>query len=142
VKKKVIAEIKLNVPAGKANPSPPVGPILGQRGLNIMLFCQQFNEKTKEMKPGTPIPVIISAYADKSFTFILKNPPVSFFIKEFSGIASGSKTPGREVIGQLLIDKVVEIAKIKMIDMGVDNLESAVNMVKGTARSMGVKVIE
>ncbi|MDJ1257239.1 MAG: 50S ribosomal protein L11 [Candidatus Midichloria sp.] len=142
MKKKVVAEIKLEIPAGKANPAPPIGPALGQRGLNIMEFCKQFNDRTKEMKQGAPIPVIISAYADKSFSFILKNPPVSYFVKEFAGIASGSKTAGRATAGQIAIDKVKEIAKIKIVDMSIDDLESAVNMVKGTARSMGVQVVE
>ena len=142
VKKKVVAEIKLEIFAGKASPAPPIGPALGQKGLNIMDFCKQFNEKTKEMKSGTPVPVIISAYTDKSFTFVLKDPPVSYYIKEFSGIVGGSKTPGRDIAGQINIDKVKEIAKIKMKDMDVDNLESAVSMVKGTARSMGIQVVE
>lgn len=142
MKKKVVAEIKLEIPAGKANPAPPIGPALGQKGLNIMDFCKQFNEKTKEMKSGTPVPVIISAYADKSFSFILKDPPVSYYVKEFSGIKSGSKTPGRAVVGQITVDKVREIAMIKMKDMDVDNLKSAMNMVEGTARSMGVQVVE
>ncbi|WHQ47099.1 MAG: 50S ribosomal protein L11 [Candidatus Midichloria sp.] len=142
MKKKVVAEIKLEIPAGKATPAPPIGPALGQRGLNIMEFCKQFNDRTKEMKQGTPVPIIITAYADKSFSFVLKSPPVSYFVKEFVGIASGSKTAGRATAGQIAIGKVKEIAKIKMVDMGIDNLESAVNMVKGTARSMGVQVVE
>ncbi|AEI88807.1 ribosomal protein L11 [Candidatus Midichloria mitochondrii IricVA] len=107
-----------------------------------MEFCKQFNDRTKEMKQGAPIPVIVSAYADKSFSFILKNPPVSYFVKEFAGIASGSKVAGRAAAGRIAIDKVKEIAQIKMVDMSVDDLESAVNMVKGTARSMGVQVVE
>jgi large subunit ribosomal protein L11 len=141
VKKKLVAVIKLEIPAGKANPAPPIGPALGQRGLNIMEFCKQFNERTKEAKVGTPTPVIINAYADKSFDFITKTPPVSFYIKEFAGIASGSKTAGRATVGQISVEKVMEIAKIKMNDMGVEKIESAINMVKGTARSMGIEVL-
>lgn len=142
MKKKIVAEIKLEIQAGKANPSPPIGPALGQRGLNIVEFCKQFNDKTKDMKVGTPVPVIISAYADKSFTFILKNPPVSYFIKEFSGVNTGSKTPGRSDVGEISMDKIKEIAQIKMVDMDVELLDSAMKMVIGTACSMGIKVIE
>ena len=141
MKKKILAVIKLEIPAGKANPAPPIGPALGQRGLNIMDFCKQFNERTKEMKIGTPTPVVINAYADKTFDFITKTPPVSFYIKEFAGISSGSKTPGRAGAGKISIEKIEEIAKIKMNDMGVDKIDSAINMIKGTARSMGVEVL-
>jgi len=141
VKKKIIALIKLEIPAGKANPAPPIGPALGQRGLNIMEFCKQFNERTKDSKPGTPTPVVIEAYADKTFSFITKNPPVSYYVKEFAGISSGSKTPGRAIAGKITVEKISEIAKIKMSEMGVDRIESAMNMIKGTARSMGVEVI-
>ena len=142
MKKKILAVIKLEIPAGKANPAPPIGPALGQRGLNIMEFCKQFNERTKEMKVGTPTPVVINAYVDKTFDFITKTPPVSFYIKEFAGISSGSKTPGRAGAGKISMSKIEEIAKIKLKDMGVEKIESAISMIKGTARSMGVEVLE
>lgn len=140
--KKIVGQIKLQIPAGKANPSPPVGPALGQRGLNIMEFCKQFNERTKAMEVGMPIPVVITAYADKTFVFETKTPPVSFFVKKYSGLAKGSKIPGRERIGKISMSQVEEIAKLKMIDMGVEDIKAAMNMVAGSARSMGVEVVE
>ncbi len=142
MKKKQVGEIKLQIAAGKANPSPPVGPALGQRGLNIVEFCKQFNERTKDMEVGMPIPVIISAYADRSFTFILKTPPTSYLLKKAAGLTSGSKIAGREVIGKVPTSEVEKIAVMKMEDMGIDSLESAIKNVAGTARSMGIEVIE
>ncbi len=140
--KKKIAEVKLQVPARKATPSPPIGPVLGQRGLNIMEFCNQFNERTKDMETGMPLPVIITAYADRSFTFIIKTPPVSFLLKKAAGIEKGSKTPGRDTVGKVSAEKVLEIAKMKIEDMGIDSIESAISSVKGTARSMSIIVTE
>ena len=140
MKKKSIGDIKLQIQAGKANPAPPIGPALGQKGLNIADFCKKFNDKTKDMDQGMVLPVIITAYADKSFDFIIKSPPVSNLILKHSGIAKGSGTPGRESVGAIQKDKVKEIAKIKQQDMGVDSLESAIKMIEGTARSMGITV--
>lgn len=140
--KKVIGYIKLQIGAGSANPSPPVGPALGQRGLNIMEFCKQFNEKTKDMEKGVPVPVVITAFADKTFTFITKTPPVSYFVKKKAGVTSGSKLPGRENAGKIKVSDIAEIAKMKMADMGVDDLESAISQVEGTARASGIMVVE
>ena len=140
--KKVLGLIKLQIPAGSANPSPPVGPALGQRGLNIMDFCKQFNEKTKDMEKGIPVPVVITAYVDKSFTFIVKNPPVSYYVKKHAGLAKGCSTPGRESAGKIAISAIEEIAKIKFDEMGVSNMEAAMETIKGTARSMGIDVAE
>lgn len=139
-KKTVTAVIKLQIPAGKANPSPPVGPALGQRGLNIMEFCKQFNDRTKDFEPGMPIPVVIEAYADKTFTFIIKTPPTSYLIKKKAGLQSGSKTPGRDSAGKIKMAQVEEIAKMKMADMGVDSVDAAITQVIGTAASAGIKV--
>lgn len=140
MKKKILGYIKLQVPAGKANPSPPIGPALGQKGLNIMEFCKQFNERTKGLEIGSPVPVLITAYADKSFEFITKTTPTSFLVCKFAGLEKGSKIPGREVIGKIEAEKVLEIAKMKLSDMGVDCIDAAVSMVEGTARSMGIVV--
>jgi large subunit ribosomal protein L11 len=141
-KKTVVGQVKLQIAAGQANPSPPVGPALGQRGLNIMEFCKQFNERTNSLEKGMPVPVIITAYADKSFTFITKTQPTSFLVKQKAGLSGGSKTPGRESVGQITMKQAEEVAKMKMGDMGVDSLESAVSQVVGTATSMGIKVVE
>lgn len=141
-KKAITGYVKLQIPAGSANPSPPVGPALGQRGLNIMEFCKQFNERTKDFEKGMPIPVVITAHADKSFSFITKTPPTSYLIKKKSGVASGSKLPGRDKAGTLSKSDALEIAKMKMIDMGVEDLEVAVSQVEGTALSMGIEVVE
>ena len=140
--KKIIGFIKLQVPAGKANPSPPIGPALGQRGLNIMEFCKAFNAKTQGMEAGLPIPVVITAYADKSFTFITKLPPVSYYIKKAAGVKSASKTPGKEVAGKITMAQVKEIAEAKMPDLNCSTVEAAMNMVKGQAVSMGIQVTE
>jgi len=141
-KKKILGLIKLQIPAGKANPSPPVGPALGQKGLNIMEFCKAFNAETQKMEPGMPIPVIITAYEDKSFTFITKRPPVSYFIKTAAKLKSASKEPGKVIAGQITLAQVKEIAQNKMPDLNCSTVESAMAMVKGQAISMGIKVVE
>src|SRR3982750_4608420 len=140
--KKIVGFIKLQVPAGKANPSPPIGPALGQRGLNIMEFCKAFNAQTQKMEKGTPIPVVITAYQDRSFTFEMKTPPVSYYIKRAAKLESGSKTPGRDKAGAVSKAQVREIAEQKMKDLNTDNIESAMRMVEGSARSMGIEVTE
>ena len=140
--KKVVGYIKLQVPAGKANPSPPIGPALGQRGLAIMEFCKQFNAQTQKMEKGSPIPVVITVYQDRSFTFEMRTPPVSYFIKKAAKLESGSKTPGREPVGQVSKKQVREIAEQKMKDLNCDTIEAAMRMVEGSARSMGIEVGE
>ena len=137
--KKIDAYIKLQVAAGQANPSPPVGPALGQRGLNIMEFCKQFNARTKEMEAGTPIPVIITCFSDKSFTFVIKTPPASILLKKAAGIPSGSKTPHTHKVGKVTRKQLEEIAKIKMQDLNCHDLDSAVRLIAGSARSMGIE---
>ena len=140
--KKVVGYIKLQVPAGKANPSPPIGPALGQRGLAIMEFCKQFNAQTQNMEKGSPIPVVITVYADRSFTFEMRTPPVSYFIKKAAKVESGSKTPGRDMAGSVTKAQVKEIAEKKMKDLNCDSVDAAMRMVEGSARSMGVEVRE
>ncbi|MBX6427145.1 MAG: 50S ribosomal protein L11 [Variibacter sp.] len=140
--KKVTGYIKLQVPAGSANPSPPIGPALGQRGLNIMEFCKAFNAQTQAMEKGAPIPVVITVYQDRSFTFELKTPPVSYFLKKAAKIEKGAKTPGRGVIGSVSKAQVKEIAQQKMKDLNCDTIEAAMRMVEGSARSMGLEVRE
>jgi len=140
--KKVTGFLKLQVPAGAANPSPPIGPALGQRGLNIMEFCKAFNAQTQKMEKGVPIPVIITTYQDRSFTFEMKTPPVSYFLKKAAKLESGSKTPGREPVGQVSKKQVREIAEQKMKDLNCDTVEAAMKMVEGSARSMGLEVTE
>ena len=142
--KKIAGYIKLQVPAGKANPSPPIGPALGQRGLNIMEFCKAFNAQTqKDIDPGTPIPVIITAYADRTFSFITKTPPVSYFLKKYAGIQSGSKTPGKgDTVGKITTKQLKEIAKLKMKDLNAHDEDAAVSMLRGSALAMGLKVLE
>ena len=139
--KEVLEYIKLQIPAGGANPSPPVGPALGQRGLNIMDFCRAFNDKTKNIEKGSPIPVVITAYKDKTFKFITKLPPVSHYLKKAAKIDKGSSTPGRESVGSVTMKDIEKIAKEKMIDLNAINLEGAMNIVKGSAVSMGMEVI-
>jgi large subunit ribosomal protein L11 len=139
--KKITGYVKLQVPAGSANPSPPIGPALGQRGLNIMEFCKAFNARTAQMEKGSPIPVVITAYQDRSFTFELKLPPVSFFLKKASGITSGSKTPGRGTVGRVTRDQVREIAEKKIVDLNCASVEAAMAMIEGSARSMGLEVV-
>ena len=140
--KKIDGYINLQVPAGAANPSPPIGPALGQRGVNIMEFCKSFNAKTKDMEQGTPIPVKITVFSDRSFTFEMKTPPASFFLKKAAGVTSASKTPGRDVAGTVTMDQVREIAKTKMKDLNTDDLEQAARTIAGSARSMGIRVTE
>ena len=140
--KKIEGYINLQVKAGQANPSPPIGPALGQRGLNIMEFCKAFNAKTKDMEPGTPIPVKITAFSDRSFTFIMKTPPASFFLKRMAKLESGSKTPGRGFAGSVTMAQVREIAKTKMADLNTDNMDQAVKTIAGSARSMGIQVVD
>ena len=138
--KKIIGYIKLQVPAGKANPSPPIGPALGQRGLNIMEFCKAFNAATQKLEPGLPIPVVITAFADKSFTFITKTPPASILIKKAAGIEKGSSKPHSDKVGKITRAQAEEIAKTKMPDLTAADLEAAVRTVAGSARSMGITV--
>ena len=140
--KKVTGYLKLQVPAGAANPSPPIGPALGQRGLNIMEFCKAFNAATQKMEPGMPIPVVITAYADRTFSFVTKMPPVSYFIIKASGLPKGSKEPGRSKVGKITKAQDKEIAEKKMPDLNCSTVESAMNMVMGQARSMGIEVVE
>ena len=146
--KKIVGFIKLQVPAGKANPSPPIGPALGQRGLNIMEFCKAFNAKTAQIDKGTPIPVVITAFQDRSFTFEMRQPPVSFFLKKAAGLkigkkpASGSKTPGKGApAGKITEAQLVEIAEKKMVDLNCSTVESAVSMIRGSARAMGLEIV-
>jgi large subunit ribosomal protein L11 len=138
--KKITGYIKLQVPAGAAYPSPPIGPALGQRGLNIMEFCKQFNAQTQKMEKGSPIPVVITVYQDRSFTFEMRTPPVSYFIKKAAKLESGSKTPGRDRAGTVTKEQVREIAQQKMKDLNCDSIEAAMRMVEGSARSMGIEV--
>jgi len=138
--KKVTGFLKLQVPAGSANPAPPIGPALGQRGLNIMEFCKAFNVQTQKMEKGVPIPVIITTYQDRSFTFEMKTPPVSYFLKKAAGLQSGSKTPGRDKAGKITQAQVKEIAEKKMNDLNCSTVEAAMRMVEGSARSMGIEV--
>ena len=141
-KKKILGLIKLQIPAGKANPSPPVGPALGQKGLNIMEFCKAFNAATQKMEPGIPVPVVITAYEDKSFTFITKTPPVPVLIKKALNIETASGRPNRDKVGQLTKEQLRKIAETKMPDLNAASIEAAMSMVAGTARSMGVTVEE
>ena len=139
--KEILGYIKLQIPAGGANPSPPVGPAVGQRGLNIMDFCKAFNEKTKNLEKGSPIPVIITAYKDKKFDFITKLPPVSFYLKKAANIKKGNSTPGKSFLGKVNNKQIEEIAKNKMEDLNAVDLKGAIEMVKGSARSMGMEII-
>ena len=136
--KKIVGLIKLQVPAGKANPSPPIGPALGQRGLNIMEFCKAFNAATQKVEPGLPIPVIITAYSDRTFTFIMKTPPASILLKKAAGIESGSKRPNTEKVGKVSRKQLEEIAKTKMADLTAADMDAAVRTIAGSARSMGL----
>jgi len=140
VAKKVVGYIKLQVPAGKANPSPPIGPALGQRGLNIMEFCKAFNAQTQGVEPGLPIPVVITAFADKSFTFIMKTPPASILIKKAANVQKGSKTPHTDKVGNLSRKQAEEIATTKMPDLTAADMDAAVRTIAGSARSMGLEV--
>jgi large subunit ribosomal protein L11 len=140
VAKKIVGFIKLQVPAGKANPSPPIGPALGQRGLNIMEFCKQFNAQTQKLEKGLPIPVIITVYSDRSFTFIMKTPPASVLIRKAIGIEKGSGTPNTNKVGKISRKQIEEVAKAKTPDLTAADLEAAVRTIAGSARSMGVEV--
>ena len=140
--KKIDGYINLQVPAGQANPSPPIGPALGQRGLNIMEFCKAFNAQTQKLEKGAPIPVVITIYGDRSFTFEMKTPPVSFFLKKAANIQAGAKAPGRDKAGAVTRAQVKEIAEQKMKDLNCDTIDAAMRMVEGSARSMGIEVGE
>jgi len=141
--KKVVGIIKLHVPAGKANPSPPIGPALGQRGLNIMEFCKAFNATTQNLEPGMPIPVVITAFGDRSFTFVTKSPPNSYFLKKAAGIEKGSQTTGKGVtVGRVTRAQIREIAEQKMQDLNAKDIDGACRMLIGSARSMGLDVVE
>ncbi len=138
--KKVAGKMKLQIPAGKANPSPPVGPALGQRGINIMEFCKAFNAKTQEMEPGAPCPTIITYYVDKSFTMDIKTPPASYFLKKAAKVNSGANKPGRETVASVTAKQVREIAEAKMVDLSANDVEAAMQIIMGSARSMGIEV--
>jgi large subunit ribosomal protein L11 len=138
--KKIVGYVKLQVPAGKANPSPPIGPALGQRGLNIMEFCKAFNAQTQKMEPGLPVPVVITAYADKSFTFVLKSPPATVLIKKAIKLDKGSPKPHTDKVGKLTRKQAEEIAKTKQPDLTAADMDAAVRTIAGSARSMGVEV--
>jgi large subunit ribosomal protein L11 len=141
--KKIVGYIKLQVPAGKANPSPPIGPALGQRGLNIMEFCKAFNAQTQQMEPGMPVPVVITAYGDRTFTFVTKTPPVTYFLKKAAGITKGTTTPGKGAkVGTVTMTQIREIAAKKMVDLNANDVEAASSMIVGSARSMGLEVVE
>ena len=139
--KKITGYLKLQVPAGSATPSPPIGPALGQRGINIMEFCKAFNAQSQDIEKGTPIPVVITYYQDKSFTFVMKMPPVSYLLRQAAGAGKGSATPGRSTVGDLTRDQVREIAEKKMKDLNAESVEAAMRMVEGSARSMGLQVV-
>ncbi len=138
--KKIDGYINLHVPAGAANPSPPIGPALGQRGVNIMEFCKAFNAKTQEMEKNSPIPTKITVYVDKSFTFVIKTPPAAYLLKKAANLKSASATPGRETVATVSVAKVQEIAELKMADLNAIDMDGAIQIISGTARSMGIKV--
>lgn len=138
--KKITGYIKLHVPAGAANPSPPIGPALGQAGLNIMEFCKAFNAETQKMEKGMPIPTVISVYADRSFSFITKSPPASYFLKQAARVPKAAGAPGRDIVGHVTAAQVREIAEKKMADLNANDLEAAAKMIEGSARSMGIEV--
>ncbi len=140
--KKILGYIKLQVKAGSATPSPPIGPALGQRGVNIMGFCKEFNARTENVEKGTPLPTVITVYQDKSFTFVTKTPPATFFIKQATGLKSGAKLTGRETVGQITRTQLREIAEKKMKDLNANDLDHAAKIIEGSARSMGLKVVE
>ncbi len=140
--KKITGYIKLQVPAGSATPSPPIGPALGQRGVNIMEFCKAFNASTQEMEKGMPIPTVITVFADKSFTFATKTPPASFLIKRAAGLKSGSKEPGKISAGTIKRSQLAEIAQAKMADLNANDIEAATKIIEGSARAMGLEVVE
>jgi large subunit ribosomal protein L11 len=139
--KKITGYIKLQVPAGKANPSPPIGPALGQRGLNIMEFCKTFNARTQELEVGMPIPVVITVYGDRTFTFVTKTPPNSYFLMKEAGVKKGTTTPGTATVGKITMDQIRKIAAIKLKDMNANDIDAAARMLVGSARSMGLEVV-
>ena len=140
--KKIEGYIKLQVPAGSATPSPPIGPALGQRGVNIMEFCKAFNAATQEMEKAMPIPTVITVYADRSFTFVTKTPPASYFLKKAAKLTSGSKEPGKVVAGSVTTSQIKEIAEAKMADLNANDIDMAMRIIEGSARSMGLEVVE
>ena len=140
--KKIEGYIKLQVPAGTANPSPPIGPALGQRGVNIMEFCKAFNAATQDLEKGAPIPTVITVYADRSFTFVTKTPPASFYLKKAAKLKSGSKEPGKVSAGTIKQSQVKEIAEAKMVDLNANDVDQAMKIIEGSARSMGLEVVE
>lgn len=139
--KEITGFIKLQIPAGKANPAPPIGPALGQAGLNIMEFCKQFNAATQKLEAGMPIPVVITAYKDRSFTFIMKQPPVSYFLLKAAKIEKGTGTVGKNIVGKVTMDQIRDIAKVKMVDMNANDVDAACSMIAGSAMSMGIEVV-
>ncbi len=140
--KKILGYIKLQVPAGSATPSPPIGPALGQRGVNIMGFCKEFNARTEKEAKGTPLPTVITVYQDKSFTFITKTPPATWYLKQATGLKSGSKLVGRETAGTVKVSQLREIAEKKMKDLNANDLDAATKIIEGSARAMGLEVVE
>jgi large subunit ribosomal protein L11 len=140
--KKILGYIKLQVKAGSATPSPPIGPALGQRGVNIMAFCKEFNARTESLTKGTPLPTVITVYQDKSFTFVTKTPPATHFLKEITGLKAGSGKTGREVVGEVTRQQLRDIAEKKMKDLNANDLESASRIIEGSARAMGLRVVE
>jgi large subunit ribosomal protein L11 len=142
VAKKIDGYIKLQIKAGEAKPSPPIGPALGQRGVNIMGFCKEFNASTQEVEKGTPLPTVITVYSDKSFSFVTKTPPATFFIKQALGLKSGSKAPSKESVGTITTAQLATIAQAKMKDLNANDLDAAVKIIAGSARAMGVQVVE
>ncbi len=140
--KKILGYIKLQVKAGSATPSPPIGPALGQRGVNIMGFCKEFNARTENVEKGTPLPTVITVYQDKSFTFVTKTPPATFFLKQAMNLKSGAKNTGREVVGQITREQLREIAQKKMKDLNANDIEAASRIIEGSARAMGLRVVE
>lgn len=140
--KKIDGYIKLQIKAGEAKPSPPIGPALGQRGVNIMGFCKEFNAATQEVEKGTPLPTVITVYSDKSFSFVTKTPPATFFIKKALNLKSGSKTPGKDSAGSITTAQLSDIAQLKMKDLNANDLDAAIKIIAGSARSMGIQVVE
>ena len=140
--KKIAGYIKLEIPAGQANPSPPVGPALGQRGINIMEFCKAFNAATQSIEPGTPTPVVITAFEDRSFSFVTKTAPASYYLRKAAKLNKGSSTPGRDITGKVTKAQLREIAEAKLVDMNANDVEAAMNTIAGSARSMGFEVVE
>ena len=140
--KKINGYIKLHVPAGKANPAPPIGPALGQRGLNIMEFCKAFNTETKDLESGMPIPTLVTVYTDRTFSFVTKTPPASYYLKKAARLESGAGEPGRETLGQVTMAQVRKIAELKMVDLNANDIEAACRTIAGSARSMGIEVVD